>query len=136
MHARIVVVYDDPEFLEVLASAFGRAGHEVVAFNDPVAALEGLQAAQPIEVLVTCAQFPPGKPDGIVLARMIRVKRPGTRVLFIALPEFRELAAGLGEFMELPVRVPEVVEAAERLLGLAKVRRETTAPVPSDVLPA
>ena len=39
MPARIVVVFDDPAFLEPLVAALGRAGHDVVAFDDPVAAL-------------------------------------------------------------------------------------------------
>jgi hypothetical protein len=49
---------------------------------------------------------------------MARIKRPGIRVLFTALPEFAEHAAGLGEFMPLPVSVTDVAAAVDGLLKL------------------
>jgi hypothetical protein len=79
-------------------------------------ALDALDAAQRIEVLVTRVQFPPGKPNGIALAGMARVKRPGIRVLFTAHPEFAEYAEGLGTFMAQPVPMPDIVNTVERLL--------------------
>jgi DNA-binding NtrC family response regulator len=116
MPARIVVVHDEPEFVDQLSDALRLAGHEVAAFADPMAALDALDAAQVVDVLITRVQFAPGKPNGISLVRMARVKRPGIRVLFTALPEFEGHAAPFGEFMPLPVRVPDVVEAVTRLL--------------------
>ena len=79
MPARIVVVHDDPEFVDQLQSALRRAGRDVAAFADLMDALAALDAAQRIEVLITRMQFPPGKPNGLALARMARHKRPGIR---------------------------------------------------------
>jgi DNA-binding NtrC family response regulator len=116
MLARIVVVHDDPEFTDKLTSALRLADYNVTAFLDPMQALDALDAAQRIEVLVTRVQFPPGKPNGITLARMARVKCPGIRVLFTARSEFAVHAEGLGAFMPVPVLVADVVHTVERLL--------------------
>ena len=53
-----------------------------------MAALDALENAQRVEVLITRVRFPPGKPNGIALALMARHKRPGIKVLFTARPEF------------------------------------------------
>jgi hypothetical protein len=60
----------------------------------------------------------PGKSNGIALARMIRMRRPDTRILFTALPEYARQALGLGEFMRMPVDVPEVVDTVVRMLEI------------------
>ena len=119
MPARIVVVHDDAEFVHQLQSALRGAGHDVAAFADSMDALAALDAAQRIEVLITRMQFPPGKPNGLALARMARHKRPGIRVLFTALPEFAGHAEGLGAFVPMPVNVPDVVDIVERLLRIS-----------------
>jgi DNA-binding NtrC family response regulator len=116
MPGRIVIVHDEPEFLNEATAALRHVGHDVAAFDDPFRALEALEVANRIEILVTCVLFAVGKPHGISVALMARSKRPEIRVLFTALPEFAEHAAGIGEFMPLPVSVPELVKAVERLV--------------------
>jgi DNA-binding NtrC family response regulator len=116
MPARVVVVHDDPTFADPLAALLG-AGQDVALFTDPMAALDALDTARTIEVLVTRVLFAPGQPNGIALARMARIKRPGIRVLFVALPEFARDAADLGTFMAYPVSVADVAETVGRLLA-------------------
>jgi DNA-binding NtrC family response regulator len=116
MPARVVLVHDEPEFLEPLDAALRQAGHDVATFADPMEALDALDAAQSIEVLVTRVQFPVGKPNGLAVARMARVKRPEIRVIFTAQPEFARYAEGVGVFMPRPVSVADVVATVERLL--------------------
>jgi DNA-binding NtrC family response regulator len=116
MPACIVVVHDDPKFVDQLTAALSIAGYDVAAFVDPMAALIALDAAQSLEVLITRVHFGPGTLNGAALARMARSKRPGIRVLFTALPEWEEYAEGLGKFMPLPVSVPGVVDAVRRML--------------------
>jgi DNA-binding NtrC family response regulator len=116
MPARVVVVHDDPLFIEQVTTALRDRGLTVAVFEDPMKALDGLETAQLIELLITRVQFAPGKPNGISLALMARTKRPGMKVLLVALPEFARLAAGIGEFMPAPINVPDLVVAAERLL--------------------
>jgi|tagenome__1003787_1003787.scaffolds.fasta_scaffold20544131_1 DNA-binding NtrC family response regulator len=112
MPARIVVAHDELEFLEPLTTALKQTGHDVAAFTDSMDALKALETAQTIEVLITRVQFSANQPNGLSLARMALVKRPGIQVIFTARPEFAE---GLGVFMPMPVSVPDIVDCVERL---------------------
>jgi DNA-binding NtrC family response regulator len=116
MPACVVLVHDELEFVDQLTEALSLAGYDVATFVDPMAALNALDAAHSLEILITRVDFGPGKLTGAALARMARLKRPGIRVLFPALPEFAEYAEGLGKFMPLPVSVPDVVDAVRRML--------------------
>jgi DNA-binding NtrC family response regulator len=119
MPAQIVIVHDQPDFAEEMAAALRLAGHEVAAFHDPMIALDALDAARKIEVLISRIGFAEGKPNGLALARMARAKRPGIRVVFTANPEFEAHAAGLGTFLASPVNVADVVAAVERFFAPA-----------------
>jgi hypothetical protein len=79
-------------------------------------ALELLERAERLEVLVTCLDFAPGKPNGIALGRMARLKRPGIHVLFVGTADLENHTEGLGTFMTSPVTVPQVVEGVLRML--------------------
>ena len=116
MPARIVIVHDEPDFADSLTTALRSAGHDVATFTDPTAGLDALDEAHRVEVLITRVAFPPGKPNGVSLARMARYKRPGIRVVFAALPELEKHTDGLGEFMPMPVGVPDAMQAVIRLL--------------------
>jgi DNA-binding response OmpR family regulator len=113
MPARIVIVHDEPDFAVPLTAALRSKGYDVATFMDPTAGLDALDEARRVELLITCVNFPPGKPNGVSLARMARYKRPGIRVMFTALPEFAEHTDGLGEFVPMPANV---TQAAIRLL--------------------
>jgi DNA-binding NtrC family response regulator len=114
--ARIVVVFDDTEFSGELAAQLRTEGNDTATFPDPLVAWDALEAAALIEVLVTRVEFPPGRSNGVSLALMARSKRPGIRVLFLALPKYAEAVEGVGAFMALPASVEEVAEAVKRLL--------------------
>jgi DNA-binding NtrC family response regulator len=117
MPARIVLVHDDPAFLDPLESALQAKGHDVAAFDDSLLAWDALQAAQHVEILITRILFPPGKPHGVALAQWARCSRPKVRVLFIAQPELEAHTEGLGLFLPTPVSVPKIVEIVARLLA-------------------
>ena len=119
MPARIVVVLNEPGIAEEAASALRAQGHDSLALADPMTALELLERAERLELLVTCLNFPPGKPNGIALGRMARLKRPSIRVLFVGPADLEEHAAGLGTFLTSPVTVPQVVEGVLRMLDTA-----------------
>jgi DNA-binding NtrC family response regulator len=116
MPAPVVVVNDDPDFVDQLTVMLSLAGHDVISFADPMAALDALDTSHSLEVLVTGVHFGPGKMNGVALARMARSKRPGIRVLFTALPKFANYAKGLGNFMPMPVSVPDVVDTVASML--------------------
>ena len=114
MFAQIVVVLDQPAPLEDMAIALRGAGHVVMAFADPLAAMPALASAR---VLVTRVNFAPGKPHGIALAQMAKVKNPGIKVLFTASSKYEAEAQELGEFLPLPVSMSDLVSTVGRLLG-------------------
>ena len=123
MTARVVVVHGTPEYLDQAVAALGRAGFESAAFSDPILALEALEDAQGLEVLVTRIEFAKGKLNGVALARMARIKRSRIKVLFTALPEFERHTEGLGMFMVAPVPISDIVTAVSRLLGGHEIER-------------
>jgi DNA-binding NtrC family response regulator len=128
MPARIVVVHDDQEFRETVTAALEAAGHDVKAFSDSMSAIDALETAERIELLITRVVFPEGKPNGVSLARMARVKKRGVRVLFAARNENREHIEGIGEFLAVPVTGPEIVATATRILAEGTTENRLSAP--------
>jgi DNA-binding NtrC family response regulator len=116
MPARIVVVDDNPCFLDHLATALKVKGHDAASFADPLDAWDALEEAQRVEVLVTRIQFAPGRSNGAALARMARMKRPQIRVLFIASPEFQRDVEELGTFLPRTASIDVILETTRRLL--------------------
>lgn len=125
MPARIVVVHDEPVFVDGLVSALSSAGHQVAVFSDPLAAWDALAAAQKTEVLITRVPFPPGKSNGVALARMAHVNRPQIQVVFISSPEFESDGEGEGTFLPVPVNASQIVKTVDRLL---RQQREKSRP--------
>ena len=69
MPARVVLVHDDPEFTAMAVAALRQVvGCDLAWFSDSHSALDALEAAEKIELLITPAQFPPGQPHGVALA--------------------------------------------------------------------
>lgn len=116
MPARIVIVLDDREVGERSAEALRAAGYDAMTLPGSMAAVDALAGAVRIELLVTCLDHGLGKPNGVSLACMARLKRPGIKVLFVGDEALGHYAARLGLFMASPVEVPELVQAAMRLL--------------------
>ena len=69
-----------------------------------------------IRVLINRVAFGPGKLNGVALARMVRVKRPGTKVVFVARTE-HPIRRGLGVFLPQPLYADLLVATATRLFA-------------------
>ena len=115
MPNRVVLVHADKRFVTEALSALSGYGPQLTALGDPLKALRALEGAEKIELLIVGTEFGPGKPNGISLARMVRVKRPTTKVLFIGPAAHQEHAKGLGKFMPEPVGADALVAAATAL---------------------
>lgn len=117
MSKSVVVVHDDMAFSEQVSAALRSAGYDVVGFSDPMATLDALERGLSADILITRTQFPSGKPNGVSLAQMARVKRRGIKILITGKPHLAEFADGVAEFHAHPVNIPRLVDAVERLLG-------------------
>jgi hypothetical protein len=80
------IVHNDEDLTRGVVVALRAAGHDVVAFKDPLLAHDAIEAAQRVEVLITRVEFPPGRSNGLSLARMTRIKRPGVKVKCFSSP--------------------------------------------------
>ncbi len=80
MPAAVLVVHDEPDTRELAVTALRAAFLDVIGFDDPMAALNAIEDDTRVRVLVTRVAFGPGKLNGVALARMVRVKRPGTKL--------------------------------------------------------
>lgn len=77
---RILVVDDEPDYCEVLATILRAHGCQVRQTTRPTE-VEGLLAAEEFDLVVTDLIMP--ELDGTDLLRMIRVKYPGTQVILL-----------------------------------------------------
>ena len=116
LSASVVIVHDDPSFLEAAADAIRNVGHSVAVFGDPTTALNALEGAGHVDVLITRGRYPKGQPNGVSLALLLRTKQPGLKVVFTALAEYEQHFEGIGVFLPLPVDMPELVETVARLI--------------------
>jgi hypothetical protein len=124
MPARAVVVLNELEIAEKAASALRAQGQDALALVDPMTALERFEMPERLEVLITGVDFAPGKPNGIALGRMARLKRPGICVLFIGPADLEKHTEGVGTFLTSPVTVPQVVEGVLQMLDTAPLSSE------------
>lgn len=115
MLAPVVIVHDHPTFLKEATSALRASGHDVVAFSDPFIALEAIEAAKKIEVLITRVTFPSGKPNGVSLALMARTRRSGLKIVFTAQAGHKKHTDGIGELLPHPIDMSKLVETVARL---------------------
>ena len=112
MPARVVVVHDDPEFIDALAE---KLGPDTMWFTDPVRALLALESAKTVAFLVTRLQFANRQSVGLSLARVTKAVRPDVRIIFTGAPGQQEYARDLGDFIPEPVRATHVAMVVEWL---------------------
>ena len=117
MPAQVLVVHNAQNLRDLAVVVLREAFIEVIGFADPIVALDAMEAGSRVRVLVTRVDFGPGKPNGIALARMVRVKQPGTKVVFVAREEYAHHAEGLGAFLPMPLDPALLVATVTRLLA-------------------
>ena len=109
MPARVVLVHSDPEFARDAEQALRAAGHDVIAFSESLPALNALEKAQRVDLLITRFRFSPGNPNGLSLALMARSRRPGVKVVFTARPNDQHHAEGIGWVVVHPIGVSDLL---------------------------
>ncbi len=120
--ARILIVEDEPDTLEMLAAIFERRGYETVACCSATEAIEAFDR-QKFDILISDVGMP--TMDGLQLIKTIRERSGEDRVPAIALTGYASqndaaaaIAAGFDRHLSKPVEPDELAEAVERLLSL------------------
>ena len=121
MPAHIVIVYNEPAFLDAICAALSANGKSVFAYSDAMQALDALEGPTTTDVLVTRVDFGPGKLNGVALARMAQFWRPEVKVLFVAQTENKEHTTGVGDLLTEPAAVLDIVAAVDRLLAETEI---------------
>jgi DNA-binding NtrC family response regulator len=117
MPAPVLVVHDEVDICELAVSSLVEAGFEAIGFHDPMVALDAIEAESRVRVLVTRVDFGTGRLNGIALARMLKLKRPAVKVVFVARAEYSTDASGLGDFLPMPLDARLLVDTVGQLMA-------------------
>jgi DNA-binding NtrC family response regulator len=116
MLTHVVLAHDERAFLRACGFLLRRAGYIVEAFDNSMSALSRLEHPDHIEVLVTRTRFPLGQPNGVALANMARIQKPGIKIVITSVPELANYSEGLGVVLQPPVSPTDVVNAVRDAL--------------------
>jgi len=114
---RILVVEDDRTFGETLCQVLDREGYHATLATDFQAALEILEAEQPLDLMLVDIVMPDGV-NGIALSRMARLRRRDLKVVYITgynIPGVDREA--LGPILQKPVDNQLLIEEIARVLS-------------------
>lgn len=117
MPARVVIVLNEPGAAQEVARLLPLAVRDVLALSNSMHALDALDHADTVQVLVTGAAFGSGQPNGIALIRIARRRRPGIKAVLIGEPEHTPLMAGLGVFLRSPASPVQIADVVRAILG-------------------
>ncbi|ARE40994.1 Two-component hybrid sensor and regulator [Rhodovulum sp. P5] len=118
----ILVVEDDPQFLEILPDALSALGARVERAPASEKALSILESDGQIDLLLTDILLP-GPIDGYALAQRARTLRPGLRVIFLSGytdPTSRVDQEAPGLLLRKPVRLGTLCNAIDLVMSQRK----------------
>jgi DNA-binding NtrC family response regulator len=116
MPAPVLVVHNEFDTRELALTALRGAGREAAGFADPMIALDAIETASSVCLLVTGVDFGQGKINGVALARMMKVKRLGLQAVFVASLEDHPHTEGVGDFLPTPLDPQALVDVVGHLL--------------------
>jgi DNA-binding NtrC family response regulator len=113
----ILLVEDEPIIRSMLAEEFRIAGFGVLEAEHAAAALAFIESPLPIDLVCTDVRMP-GEIDGLTLAKTVRAKRPGARIMIVSghMPD-PPPAEIQDAFFTKPYNIFSVVERAVELLS-------------------
>jgi PAS domain S-box-containing protein len=119
-HERVLVVEDDPQVLAVSVKALRSAGYDVIGASHPQRALDLVDAngGADLRLLLTDVVMP--SMDGYTLAKELRRRNPGLRVLYLSGYPGDVLAVrgveDVAEFLAKPFTGPQLLRRVRALL--------------------
>jgi DNA-binding NtrC family response regulator len=117
MPAPVLIVHKEFGTRELALTALRKAGYEAAGFKNPMTALDAIEAHSRVRVLVTGVGFGQGTLNGVALALMVKVKRPGLQAVFIASLADHPHTEGVGEFLPLPLDARALVDVVGQVLA-------------------
>ena len=114
---RILVVDDDPICGDATARVLRAAGFEVSLAPDHRLALEDLESARPVDLLITDIVMP-DRVNGVALSRMARMRRPELKVIYLTaydIPGVDDDA--IGPVLRKPIDEDRLVAEVRRVLA-------------------
>jgi len=123
----ILVVDDERSLREFLSICLSRAGHKVVAADDPQVALKTL-AAQTVDLVLTDLKMP-GPMDGLGLLDEVKKRSPEVQVVVMTAFASTETAIaalkrGAYDYLTKPFKVDEIQVVVERALERQALARD------------
>lgn len=119
MPARIVVVLRDSVLAGKTAEGLTGLGYNAIALTNSMTALDALEAARDIELLITSTYFPGRQPSGLALARMTRQRRSSLKVIFANGEDTRPHVEKDGFFIPTPTTPEAIIIVADEVMRVA-----------------
>lgn len=118
MPAPVLVIHQEASFREMVLVSLQTAGYPAVGFDDPLRALDAIEADSRVRVLVTQVDFGEGQLNGAALVRMLRHNaQRDIQTVFVGQPSDKPNVSALGEFVQHSIDPHAVVTAVGRLLA-------------------
>jgi CheY-like chemotaxis protein len=119
-NTHLLVVDDDEAFREATAGVLRSAGYNVLVAPDYRLALDILESDKPIALLLVDIVMP-DRVNGLALARMARLRRPGISVVYLSGYDIPGLETeALGPIIRKPVDDDHLLDAVARVLQVKK----------------
>jgi DNA-binding NtrC family response regulator len=121
----ILLVEDDAALRHGIDRHLTSAGYAVIAAEDTMAALEQMSSCR-IDLLLTDVVMPKGKPHGIALARMARIRFFGLPVVYITGDRdiLRDEGELFGKIFEKPVDMDLLLQAIDDAFDASRAGNE------------
>jgi len=111
----ILVVEDDTAFAYAVSRTLLRAGFAVLSAPDGPRAIALIEERACVDLLLADIRLPPGTPDGVEVARLVRERCPETKILFVT--ALRDAAPGGGRVLRKPIALRTLVAEVERTMA-------------------
>src|SRR5258708_7197764 len=111
--ATILLVDDDPDGREILACILRSGAHKVIEAKGGTDALDVLDGAEDLDMLLTDVVMP--GLSGFNLARMVRMRRPVLRILYVTafadqVLTMRDAGEKYGKLLMKPIHADELLK--------------------------
>ena len=128
--ARLLVVDDDPEIVQVLKMGLVKNGFMVAAFTDPQEALQGFKSDAESYCLVLSDIRMPSQ-SGIQLSRKLKAINPNVKVILMTAFEIRDNefskvfpSTRVDGFVQKPIGIKDLTDKILTLIGDTKNRKK------------